>query len=198
MDRRAERGEATRNHLLETATRLFTERGYDHTPIELVISEAGVSRGALYHHFPSKVALFDAALDAVQARVAVAVRDAARSAVTPLGALRAGCAAWLDLARDPVVRRIVILDAPGVVGWQRWREVDLRHSLGAVRVSLRRLAGEGRLPAQLVDVHAHVVLAAMTELALLIAQSDDVERESARADAALSRLLEGLFGAAQR
>jgi AcrR family transcriptional regulator len=68
MDRRLERGEATRRHLLETATRLFAERGYDHTPIELVLAEAGVSRGALYHHFPSKVALFDACLDAVQAR----------------------------------------------------------------------------------------------------------------------------------
>lgn len=198
MDGRVERGEATRAHLLETATRLFTERGYDHTPIELVISEAQVSRGALYHHFPSKVALFDAALDAVQARVAVAVRDAARSAVTPLGALHAGCAAWLDLARDPVVRRIVLLDAPGVVGWRRWREIDLRHSLGAVRVSLRRLASEGRLAPQLIDVHAHVLLAAMTELALLIAEAADADREAEHADAALNRLLEGLFGAAQR
>ena len=86
----------------------------------------------------------------------------------------------------------------GVVGWQRWREIDLRHSLGAVRVSLRRLVGEGRLPAQLVDVHAHVLLAAMTELALLIAQAKDVEQESGRADAAITGLLEGLFGAAQR
>jgi len=198
MDGRAERGETTYRHLLDTATRLFAERGYDHTPIELVVTEAGVSRGALYHHFPTKVALFDACLDTVQARVAVAVRDAARAAVTPLGALRAGCAAWLDLARDPVVRRIVLIDAPGVVGWRRWREIDLAHSLGAVRVSLRRLAGEGRLQAPLLDVHAHLLLAAMTELALLIAEADDPDAEARRADSVLSQLLEGLFSAGQR
>jgi hypothetical protein len=97
-----------------------------------------------------------------------------------------------------VVRRIVLVDAPGVVGWQRWREIDLRHSLGAVRVSLRRLVGEGRLPAQLLDVHAHVLLAAMTELALLIAQADEPDAEAKRADAALTQLLEGVFSAAQR
>jgi AcrR family transcriptional regulator len=198
MDRRAEKGEATRRRLVETATRLFAERGYEDTPVELVLAEAGVSRGALYHHFASKEALFEAALDATQAGVAVAVRNAARHAADPLGALRAGCAAWLALARDPVVRRIVLLDAPGVVGWQRWREIDLRHSLGAVRASLRAMAGEGRLSPQLVDVHAHVLLAALTEVALLIAQADDVEHATARAEAVVAQLLDGLFGAAQR
>jgi AcrR family transcriptional regulator len=191
-DRRAERGEATRRHLVETATRLFAERGYEATPIELVLAEAGVSRGALYHHFVSKEALFEAALDATQA--GVAVRDAARRAGDPLGALRAGCATWLALARDPVVRRIVLLDAPGVVGWERWREIDQRHSLGAVTASLRALASEGRLTRALVDVHAHVLLAALTEVALLIAQADDPEAATERGEAVVERLLSGLFG----
>ena len=193
-DRRAERGEATRRHLVETATRLFAERGYEATPIELVLAEAGVSRGALYHHFASKEALFEAALDATQAGVAVAVRDAARRAGDPLGALRAGCATWLALAQDPVVRRIVLLDAPGVVGWERWREIDQRHSLGAVTASLRALASEGRLTRALVDVHAHVLLATLTEVALLIAQADDPEAARERGEAVVERLLSGLFG----
>jgi AcrR family transcriptional regulator len=192
-DRRAERGEATRRHLVETATRLFAERGYEATPVELVLAEAGVSRGALYHHFASKEALFEAALDATQAGVAVAVRDAARRAGDPLGALRAGCAIWLALARDPVVRRIVLLDAPGVVGWERWREIDQRHSLGAVTASLRALAAEGRLTRALVDVHAHVLLAVLTEVALLIAQADDPEAATERGEAVVERLLSGLF-----
>ncbi len=193
-DRRAERGEATRRHLVETATRLFAERGYEATPIELVLGEAGVSRGALYHHFASKEALFEAALDVTQAGVAAAVRDAAGRADGPLGALRAGCATWLALARDPAVRRIVLLDAPGVVGWERWREIDERHSLGAVRASLRALANEGRLPRALVDVHAHVLLAGLTEVALLIARADDPEVATERGEAVVASLLSGLAG----
>ncbi|HEY2702200.1 MAG TPA: helix-turn-helix domain-containing protein [Candidatus Dormibacteraeota bacterium] len=193
-DRRAERGEATRRHLVATATRLFAERGYEATPIELVLAEARVSRGALYHHFASKEALFEAALDATQAGVAAAVRDAARRAADPLGALRAGCATWLALARDPAVRRIVLLDAPGVVGWERWREIDQRHSLGAVMASLRALANEGRLPRALVDVHAHVLLAGLTEVALLIARAEDPEVATERGEAVVARLLSGLVG----
>lgn len=193
MDGRVERGDRTRRRLVETATRLFAERGYEDTPVELLLTEAGVSRGALYHHFPSKEALFEAVLDEAQAQVAIAVRDAARRASDPRGALRAGCAAWLGLARDPVVRRIVLLDAPGVVGWKRWREIDERHSLGAVRVSLRRIASAGGLPAELVDVHAHVLLAALTEVALLIARADDAAAATAGAEETVSRLLDGLL-----
>ena len=191
-DRRAERGEVTRRHLVEVATRLFAERGYEATPVELVLAEAGVSRGALYHHFASKEALFEAALEAVQTTVAAAVRDAARRAPDPLGALRAGCATWLELARDPVVRRIVLLDAPVVVGWQRWREIDQRHSLGAVRASLLRLARQGRLPAALVDVEAHVLLAALTEVALLVAQAEEPAAVTEHAGAVVAQLLDRL------
>ncbi len=193
MDGRAERGDRTRRHLVETATRLFAERGYEETPIELLLTEAGVSRGALYHHFASKEALFEAVLDEAQAGVAVAVRDASRRAPDPRAALRAGCAAWLALARDPVVRRIVLLDAPGVVGWERWREIDERHSLGAVRVSLRRIAGVSGLPSALVDIHAHVLLAALTEVALLIARADDAAEATAGAEETVTRLLDGLL-----
>lgn len=193
VDRRAERGENTRRHLVETATRLFAERGYEATPVELVLAEAGVSRGALYHHFASKEALFEAALEGVQTRVAEAVRDAARAAGDPLGALRAGCATWLELAREPAVRRIVLLDAPWVVGWQRWREIDQRHSLGAVRTSLRALSRQGLLPAELVDVHAHVLLAALTEVALLIAQAAEPQAVTERAASVVAQLLDRLI-----
>lgn len=195
MDGRVERGEATRRHLVETATALFAERGYDDTPVELVLDRAGVSRGALYHHFPSKEALFEACLEGVQARVALEVRDAARGAVDPLAGLRAGCGAWLRLARDPVVRRIVLVDAPAVVGWRRWREIDQRHSLGLVRASLRALAGEGRMAVGMVDMQAHLLLAALTEVALLIAEAgEEVDAASARAEEAVGRLLAGLVG----
>jgi hypothetical protein len=125
--------------------------------------------------------------------VAVAVREAARGVADARGALRAGCSAWLALARDPVVRRIVLLDAPGVVGWRRWREIDQRHSLGAVRASLRRIAGAGTAERGLAEVHAHVLLAALSEVALLIAEADDPDEATARAAQTVNRLLDGLL-----
>src|SRR4029450_4226177 len=91
------------------------------TSIEAVLREAGISRGALYHHFSGKEALFEAVLEQVGADIATKLAAAARDASDPVEALRAGCHAWLRLARDPTVRRIVLVDALPVVGWGKWR-----------------------------------------------------------------------------
>src|SRR5262250_2071882 len=112
MNKNVERGQATRAHLIDVATRLFTERGYDGTSIKAVLAEAGVSRGSLYHHFPGKDALFWAVLEGVATRVAGQLADAERDAPDPVAALRAGCLAWIRLAGDQVVRQTVLIDAP--------------------------------------------------------------------------------------
>ena len=120
--KRAAQGRATRDQLIEVATRLFAERGYEDTSIEAVLSAAGVSRGALYHHFAGKDALFEAVVESVEQRVNIdewrrrsaAVRD-------PMEVIRAGALAWIDLAGDPVIQRIMLTDAPAVLGWERWR-----------------------------------------------------------------------------
>src|SRR5437763_5443643 len=108
------RGEATRSQLIAIATRMFAERGYEDTSIEAVLREAGISRGSLYHHFASKEALFDAVLEGVEIRVGEATRAAAEGATDLVAALRAGCLAWIRLAGDPVVQRILLIDAPSV------------------------------------------------------------------------------------
>src|SRR3954465_3113285 len=171
-DLRIEKGQATRDRLIGAGRALFGERGYDATSIEAIIEAAGVARGALYHHFATKEALFDAVLDRLVAESAGSVADAARASSDPVESLRAGCSAWLRMALDPAVQRIALVDAPAVVGWTRWRELDELHTLGGLRASLRAIAGDGRLPPQQVDVLAHMVLASVNEAALMIARSD--------------------------
>jgi AcrR family transcriptional regulator len=191
-DLRVEKGKATRDRLITAGRHLFGERGYEGTSIEAIFEAAGVARGALYHHFATKEALFDAVLDVVVADIAEAVADAAREQADPLESLRAGCAAWLRMALDPAVQRIALVDPPSVVGWTRWREIDEQHTLGGIRVSLQRIAAAGRLPEGQVDLLAHMLLAAVNEAALMIARADDPEAALAAGQAAVDTLLDRL------
>jgi AcrR family transcriptional regulator len=195
MDRRRDRGNITRQQILEVATRLFTQTGYEESSIETVLRECGISRGALYHHFNGKEALFTAVLEATEARVAADLAQAAQGATNPLDALRAGCAAWLRLAAsDPTVRRIILLDAPSVVGWTRWREIDGRHALGLLGTALGLAAASGRIPAAMVELYAHVLLAVLIEVALLIARSGDAGDAARNGGEAVEQVLSRLFG----
>lgn len=186
------RAVATRAKLVAAARALFGERGYEATSIEAVLERAGVKRGALYHHFDGKQALFDAVLDQVVADVAVIGGEAAAVHDDPLETLRAGAASWLRTSLDPAIQRIVLIDAPAVVGWTRWREVDEHHVLGSVRRTLQDLAAQGRLPPADVDVLANMLLAAVNEAALLIARADDPDVALARGLAAVDLLLDRL------
>jgi AcrR family transcriptional regulator len=196
VDQRIERGRSTRERLIRAARELFGERGYDGTSIGAVLEASGVARGALYHHFPSKEALFDAVLDQVVAEIAAAAAAAAgpRVADDPVAALRAGCAVWLDLALDPAIQRIALIDPPAVVGWTRWRELDERHTLGGLRANLALIAEQGRLPGDDVDLLAHMVLASVTEAALMIARADDPKAAREAGQRAVDTLLTRLVG----
>ncbi|MEU6040272.1 TetR/AcrR family transcriptional regulator [Actinomadura sp. NPDC047616] len=195
MNKKADRGRATRDRLLDIALRLFAEHGYEGTSIEAVLAETQVSRGALYHHFPGKDALFAAVLERVETGVGTEVSRAAAGAPDAVAALRAGCLAWVRLAGDPVVRRIVLLDAPAVLGWHRWREIEARHGFGMLKAALGNVAAEGRLPAERVEVFAHMLLAAMNEVALLIAVRDGDAAAIADGQAAVGELLDRLLAA---
>jgi AcrR family transcriptional regulator len=173
MNKNVQRGQATRAHLIEVATGLFASRGYDGTSIEAVLAESGASRGSLYHHFPGKEALFVAVLENVGARIAAQVTEAMRDAGDPVAELRAGALAWIRMACDPVVRQIVLIDEPAVLGWERWRALDEQNTLPVIRAALSWAADEGRIDARHVDAFAHIALAATTEVAMMIARSDD-------------------------
>ncbi|NRQ36340.1 TetR/AcrR family transcriptional regulator [Nonomuraea sp. NN258] len=186
MNLKAERGAATRDKVLTIATRLFAEHGYDGTSIETVLQESGLSRGALYHHYAGKDALFEAVLEATESAVGGKIRQAVRGIADPAEALRAGTLAWIRLARDPVVRRIVLIDAPAVLGWERWRAMEERHAFGMLKAAL---AATGAVPAAYVDLHAHMLLAAINESVLLVAMGGDQETAESAVEEFLRRLL---------
>jgi AcrR family transcriptional regulator len=195
-DLRVERGRATRERLLATARALFGRDGYEDTSVEAVLREAGVAKGSLYHHFENKPALFDAVLDGVVAEVAQKAAQAAARHDDPVEGLRAGCGAWLRMCLDPAIQQIALVDAPAVLGWARWRELDEQYTLGGVRRSLEQVADAGRLPAAQVDALANMLLAAVGEAALLIVSADDPEATLADGLAAFDTLLDRLAGQA--
>jgi AcrR family transcriptional regulator len=193
-DLRNERGRATRDRLIAAGRERFGEHGYEAASIDSILGQAGVKRGALYHHFESKQALFDAVLDRVVSEVAQAAAEAARAQSDPVESLRAGCSAWLRMALDPAVQRIALLDPPAVVGWTRWRELDEQHILGGVRRNLQLIAADGRLPPGDVDLLAHMILASVNEAALFIARAKNPRRALATGQSAVDSLIDRLAG----
>jgi len=194
MNKNVERGQATRGHLVEVATRLFTAHGYEGTSIEMVLAEAGVSRGSLYHHFKGKDALFWAVLEDVGSRVGAKIIADVQAAPDPIAGLRIDCLAWIRLAVDPVVQQTVLIDAPAVLGWQRWREINEQTNLGWFRGDLSYAADQGLLDHAHVDVFAHIVLAAVNEVAMMIARAPDPAAALAGAESAVTEFLTRLLG----
>jgi AcrR family transcriptional regulator len=175
------------------ATQLFAEYGFEDTSIEQVLRAADVSRGALYHHFPGKEALFEAVLEAVGDDVGRRALQGTAGVTDPYTGLRIACLAWIQIAGEPVVRRIMLIDAPAVLGWHRWRAMEEQTTLGQIRAVLAAMAAAGHLPPWLVDMFAHVVLASMNEIALVIATSDDTQTATLAGSAAVDEFLKRLL-----
>lgn len=193
MTRRAAQGRATREQLIEVATGLFAERGYEETSIEAVLAAAGVSRGALYHHFAGKDALFEAVLEAVENGVTARLTAEITGAPDAVSAVESAALAWIEMAGDPVIQRIILSDAPSVLGLERWRAMNEEYSLGATRLLLQAVADEGRLSPALVAPFALMLLGALDELAMAIARSDDRETALAAGRQAVRELLRRIF-----
>jgi AcrR family transcriptional regulator len=191
--KRAAQGRATRGQLIEVATRLFAEHGYEGTSIEAVLSAAGVSRGALYHHFAGKEALFEAVLEAVSEQVTADLAEVTKGCSDPVDAMRTAALAWISLAADPVIQRVVLVDAPSVLGWDRWRAMDDGRTLGALREMLRAVSDAGRLPPELVAPFSHMILAALDEITLVVARASDSTAAVAEGRMAVEELLRRLL-----
>ena len=178
---------------VEAAMRVFWDKGYEGTSIEDLLRELGMSRGALYHHFDSKEAVFEAVLHEIEAEVAQATVAASRGARDPASALRAGCEAFLDLVRTPRIRQIVLIDAPAALGWKKWREIEAEHGLGLLKAALTRAAEAGRLRPDQVEMFAHMLLAALIEIALMIARSENSKAAVQHGHKALAKLIDTLL-----
>lgn len=191
--KRAAQGRATRGQLIEVATSLFADHGYEGTSIEAVLTAAGVSRGALYHHFAGKEALFTAVLEVLSDRITAQITEVISGCADPVDAVRAAALGWIDLAGDPVIQRIMLVDAPSVLGWEQWRAMDEGRTVGAMRDMLQAVSDTGRLPGELVVPFAHMILAALDEAAMVVARAPDsrvaVAEERQAVEEFLARLL---------
>ena len=194
MPRRSqqERSRATRAALITTARRLFAERGYQQVPAEEIVAAAGVTRGALYHHFADKQQLFRAVFEELEAEVTAEIAAAITAAPDRTAGMVAGLGRFLDVCRRPEVAQIALIDAPAVLGWRTWREVEARHGLGVITEGLQAAARDGLLVPTPVPVLAQLVLSAVIEAALLIAHAADPTAARADAEQALLALLSGM------
>jgi AcrR family transcriptional regulator len=169
----AERRANTREALLVAGRQLFSQRGFAATTQEEIVERAGVTRGALHHHFGRKEDLFRAVFEQLEDELVQHIATIALAHRDPMDQLRTGCEAFLDAATDPAFQRIVLVDAPAVLGWETWREVDAQYGLGLVVQGLQGAMQSGQMEARPVEPLAHLVLAALNEAALLVASADD-------------------------
>jgi AcrR family transcriptional regulator len=190
---KADQSEATRAALVEAARELFAERGYAAVSTEEIVRSAGVTRGALYHHFAGKRELFEAVYEDVERRLVEHIAASAMSSTTdPLAAMHAGAQAFLDASEDPAVQRIALIDAPSVLGWERWREIGLRYGFGLVQATVQAAMDAGLIDRQPVTPLAHLLLGAIDEGAMLIARADDGGATREQVGASVARILDTL------
>jgi len=188
---RERQAEATRQLLISVARELFAERGYAATSVEEIIQRAGVARGALYHHFAGKDALFRAVYDEVQTETASRVVAAALAGPEPWQGVRAGLGAFLDACLEPEFRRIVVLDSVPVLSQDVWDGGIEHNELPMLRSVLTPLV-ESYLPGVPVEPLVHVALGGLYGAALYIARSSDPKAARAEADVVLDTLISGL------
>jgi AcrR family transcriptional regulator len=194
MPTKLEKAASTKTKIIAVARRLFATRGYGGTSTEAILEESQISRGALYHHFENKEALFAAVMEAVEADISVATANARKNATEPIEALRLAFNAFVDLACETEVRQIVLTDAHSVLGWEKWREIEGRYGLGGLKQAMKLLADAGRIPEDMVDVFAHILLASLIEVAFVVARSPDPRGAATRGRKAIKELLERVLG----
>ena len=193
MSRQAERSDATRATLVRAARALFAKRGYAAVGTEEIVRRARVTRGALYHHFADKRDLFRAVHEQLEGELtdAIATELAGAGTDDPLEALTTATRTFLDACTEPEIARITLLEAPAVLGWEEWRRIDEKYGLGLTIAGLTMGMEAGRLRRQPVRPLAHLLLAAMGEAGMVIANADDPEAARAEVEPALLSLLEG-------
>lgn len=191
----AERSGITRAALLDAAHGLFAERGFAGTSVDDVVAAAGLTKGALYHQFGGgKEELFAAVFEREQERMAADQVRAASGASDAWEALRLGCHAFLDSALEPGTQRIALLDGPGVLGWERLRELESPHAMRLLTGALEQSMAAGRIARRPVEPLANLLFGALCEAAMAIARAGDQRAALADTRREIDRLLDALAG----
>jgi AcrR family transcriptional regulator len=170
---RAEQVAQTRAALVAAGRQLFGTSGFAATSVEDIARAARVTTGALYHHFPTKAAVFEAVFEQVHADLLAASIAAAAGAADAIDLLAAGFGAFLDKVLEPEVQRIIITDAPAVLGLARFTELDERYAYAATVAALEAANASGALRVEDPPTLARLLLGALTRAGLLIASSPE-------------------------
>ncbi|MFA4928207.1 MAG: TetR/AcrR family transcriptional regulator [Patulibacter sp.] len=192
--RHAQRSNATRRKLIAAARELFAARGYADVGTTEIVAAAGVTRGALYHQFADKAELLAAVVDEIDAEMTQQLASGAMASgsADPVAILTAGAAAFLEAVTRQDVHRVLLVDALPVLGWERWREIGLRHGLGLIEAVLRQGIDDGVLRDVPTRPLAHVLLAAIDEAALYVVAADDPDAARREMLEAITPLIDGL------
>jgi AcrR family transcriptional regulator len=188
----AQRRAATRRALLDAARSMFAEKGYHETAAEEIVRRAGMTRGALYHHYEDKKDLFRAVVDEIEGEIDEEIEAAERAQPELPKAVMAGYRAFVDAVLDPEMRRTFFLDGPSVLGWE-WREIDARHAVGKIEEGLEALIAEGFVEPQPVGPLARLINGTLLEAAFFVAASEDPEAARDEVWGAMERLVGGLL-----
>ena len=188
--RRLEHSESTREALVDSAVTLFTKHGYAATSLDAIAKRARVTKGALYHHFTGKQALFEAAFDAVETQVLERLQRIMRGSAPPWERALQGLRSFLESCLDPAYQRIAVHEAPVVMGWERWREAEDQFSLGLISESVRELIEAGEVDDVPVEITARMLFGALSTAATTIASSAEPKKVSAQVETVIVRLLE--------
>jgi len=188
----AERSETTRAALIAAGRRLFAARGYAAVGTEEIVREAGVTRGALYHHFAGKRELFAAVYEQIESEITEQLAASVVPGASVLETLQRGADEFLDHCLEPEVQQIVLLDAPAVLGWEEWREIGARYGFGLIEALVKAGIESGEIREQPVKPLAHALLGALDEIAMLVARSDDPRAAREEAGDTLAGLVEAL------
>lgn len=191
--RQAERSDTTRRAIIHAARGLMAEQGYEHTRIEEIAERAGVSKGALYHHYRDKVEVLAAVYENLARQMTERLMRAAKPGADPILALRAGSHVFLEATTDPEYRQIALVDAPAGLGWERWRQIDVdAGGFGLLRARLQQAADAGVISPDHLEERAHLLLASLMEAALLIGRSDHPKKTRADLAELIDQQLEAL------
>jgi len=190
--RRQEYSASTRRALVDVATELFTDRGYAGTSLDEIVAGARVTKGALYHHFSGKQALFESVFEKVEESAARAIHRAVRGNRDPFEKALGGLRAFLAETRDPSYRRIVVADGPAVLGYERYREQEERTTFGIVQEIVSSVLEEYDLDPGMVETFSRIFFGAMSASGSAVSSSEDPEKASAEVEAAIAYILAGL------
>ncbi len=190
--RRQEYSASTRRALVDVATELFSEQGYAGTSLDEIVAGARVTKGALYHHFSGKQALFESVFEQIEESAASQIHTAVRESEDPWAKALGGLRAFLDVLQEPAYRRIVIADGPAVLGYERYREQEERTTFGIVQEIVSSVLDSYDLEPSMIETFSRVFFGAMSASGSAVSSADDPRKAGAEVEAAIGYILAGL------